>query len=84
MKKNGYNASTSFQKTKNTSNIQFSRQENEFRDFDIDSDFFEDFRPYQPKDISQSAKHPYDEDKGKIIAKSRELSKKKEFFRTIF
>lgn len=48
MKKNGYNASTSFQKAKNTSNIQFSRQENEFRDFEIDSDFFEDFRPYQP------------------------------------
>ena len=84
MKKNGYNASTSFQKTKNTSNIQFSRQETEFKDFEIDSDFFEDFRPYQSKDISQSAKHPYDEDKGKIIAKSRELSKKKNFSEQYF
>ena len=84
MSKNGYNSSTSFfQKTKNTSNIQFSRQETEFKDFDIDSDFFEDFKPDVPVAISQSAKHTYEE-KGKNITQSKVLSKKENFSEQIF
>ena len=84
MKKNGYHTSTSFQKTKNTNNMQFSRQETEFKDFEIDSDFFEDFHPYPPEGISQSAKHPYNEDKGKIIANTKELSKKHNYSEQLF
>ena len=85
MNKNGFNSSNSFfHKTKNISNIQFSRQETEFKDFDIDSDFFEDFNPYPPKIISQSAKHPNDEEKGKQINKLKILSKKQNFSEQIF
>ena len=47
-----------FQKTKNTSNIQISRQETEYRDFSIDSDFFEDLNPEKPKGIVHNSIKP--------------------------
>ena len=84
MSKNGYNSSTVFfQKSKNNNNIHFSRQENEFKDFDIDSDFFEDFSPYPPQAISQSAKHNYEE-KGKQITRTKLLSRKENNSEQIF
>ena len=84
MSKNGYNSSTSFfPKTKNNSNIHFSKQEKKFKDFDIDSDFFEDFKSYPPQGISQSAKHNYEEN-GKQIARSKILNKKQNFSELMF
>ena len=67
MSKNGnYSISSksqNFQKTKNTSNIQVSsRQETELKDYEIDSDFFEDFNPNQQSNIFQkSADYSYNE-----------------------
>ena len=81
MSKNGNNSlsskSQNFQKTKNNSNIQVSsRQETELKDYEIDSDFFEDFTPYQQSDIFQkSAEYSYNEQK-KSSTQTKVISRK--------
>ena len=81
MSKNGYNSSTSrsqFQKTKNTSNIQFSRQETEYRDFDIDSDFFEDLNPSKLNNIILNSTEPIYDIKSNRKIQTRTSYKKNE------
>ena len=81
MSKNGYNSSTSrsqFQKTKNTSNIQFSRQETEYRDFDIDSDFFEDLNPSKLNNIIHNSTEPIYDIKSNRKIQTRTSYKKNE------
>ena len=80
MSKNGYKSSTSrsqyCQRTKNTNNIQTSsRKEAEFKDNDIDSDFFEDFNPDpNNRTIQHVVERSYDQ-RGNLVTKTKTVQK---------